>query len=84
MTAKLAVRVPEQFVARARHAVAQGRAASVSAYVADALQQKSNLDDLESMLEQMLAGNGGPLTDAETLAADKVLGVGNKTPRSAA
>jgi len=44
----------------AQRAVAEGRANSVSAYVADALEEKAKLDDLASLLDEMLAETGGP------------------------
>lgn len=72
--AKIAVSLPAELVERARRAVAEGRAPSVSAYVADAMEQKADLDDLAAMLEEMLAGTGGPLTAQETVEADRALG----------
>jgi Arc/MetJ-type ribon-helix-helix transcriptional regulator len=72
--AKIAVSLPAELVERARQAVAEGRAPSVSAYVADALEQKRKLDDLASLLDEMLAATGGPLTAEEAAAADRVLG----------
>ncbi|OFW17895.1 MAG: hypothetical protein A3H97_15790, partial [Acidobacteria bacterium RIFCSPLOWO2_02_FULL_65_29] len=56
-------------------AVREGRAASVSAYVASALEEKAKLDELAALLDQMLAESGGPLTSAERRAADRALGV---------
>lgn len=72
--AKIAVSLPTELVERAQQAVAQGRAPSVSAYVADALEQKTKLDDLASLLDEMLALTGGPLTAKETRQADRALG----------
>lgn len=72
--AKIAVSLPAELVARAQQAVADGRAPSVSAYVADALEQKSRLDDLAALLDEMLAATGGPLTPEEAAAADRMLG----------
>jgi len=46
----------------------------VSAYVARALEEQAKLDDLASMLEEMLAESGGPLTASERKAADEALG----------
>jgi len=71
---KIAVSLPADLVEDAQRAVAQGRAASVSAYVAEALEEKSKLDDLASLLEEMLAETGGPLTPAEEVEADRALG----------
>jgi len=76
MTAsKIAVSLPAPLVARARRAVRTGRARSVSAYVAAALEQKAQLDDLAELLGELLAETGGSLTRAERLAADEALGL---------
>ena len=73
--AKIAVTLPPALVTRAQDAVREGRASSISAYVAAALEEKAKLDDLKSMLDEMLAENGGPLTDRECAAADAALGI---------
>ena len=73
-TSKIAVSLPTELVAQARRAVSEGRASSVSAYVARALQEKAKLEDLASLLEEMLAQTGGPLTPVERKAADRALG----------
>jgi len=73
-TAKIAVSLPEELVAQARRAVGEGRARSVSAYVATALEQQAKLDDLASLLDEMLAETGGPLNARERRAADRALG----------
>jgi antitoxin ParD1/3/4 len=73
-TAKIAVSLPAELIEHARRAVAEGRAASVSAYVARALEEQSKLDDLASLLKEMLAETGGPLRAAERKAADQALG----------
>jgi len=72
---KIAVSLPGGLAERARMAVRQGRAASVSAYVASALAEKIKLDELSALLDEMLAESGGPLTPAERRAADRALGV---------
>jgi Arc/MetJ-type ribon-helix-helix transcriptional regulator len=72
---KLAISLPKSLVERARGAVREGRAKSVSGYIAYAIEETSKLDDLEAMLEDMLAESGGPTTAAERLAADEVLGI---------
>jgi Arc/MetJ-type ribon-helix-helix transcriptional regulator len=73
--AKIAVSLPAALAERARKAVRKGRATSVSAYVAAALEEKAKLDDLASLLDEMLAESGGPLTAAERRAADEALGI---------
>lgn len=74
MTSKIAVSLPDELVAQAKAAVATGRAASVSAYVAAAMREKAKLDDLQLLLNELLAETGGPLTDGERRSADAVLG----------
>lgn len=66
--------LPDHLVAQARRAVAEGHAASVSAYVAAALDEKAKLDDLAALLDELLAETGGPLTEKERSDADAVLG----------
>jgi hypothetical protein len=61
--------------------VRQGRAASVSAYVASALAEKAKLDELSALLDEMLAESGGPLSAAERRAANRALGVPSKPTR---
>ena len=72
---KIAVSLPKEAVARARRAVRQGRARSVSAYVASALIEQEKVDDLAALLDDMLAETGGPLSAAERLSADRELGL---------
>ncbi|HVV87892.1 MAG TPA: hypothetical protein VHE35_32855 [Kofleriaceae bacterium] len=71
--AKVAVTIPEALLRRARGAVKRGAARSLSAYVSAALAEKTTLDELERMLDGMLARTGGPLTAAEQRAADRAL-----------
>ena len=73
-TRKIAVSLPSELVDQAQRAVAEGRAASVSAYVARALREQAKLDDLASLLDEMLAETGGRLTASERKAADRSLG----------
>ena len=54
--------------------MANGLARSVSAYIAAALEEKTKLDDLASLRDDMLAETGGPLKALERKAADRALG----------
>lgn len=74
-TSKIAVSLPSELVDKARRAVARHRAESVSAYVASAVAEKAKLDELNELLQEMLAETGGPLTAAERRAADEALGL---------
>jgi Arc/MetJ-type ribon-helix-helix transcriptional regulator len=73
--AKIAGTLPPDLVARARRAVRKGEVESVSAYVAAALEEKAKLEDLASMLDDMLEETGGPLSERERRAADHALGL---------
>lgn len=73
-TQKIAITVPRETLAKARKAVRAGRAGSLSAYVSRALEQKTMLDDLDALLEELLAGTGGPMTPEERRRADARLG----------
>jgi metal-responsive CopG/Arc/MetJ family transcriptional regulator len=77
---KIAVSLPVELVAAARRAVRRHRAPSVSAYVADALREKVKLEDLQGLLDEMLAETGGPLTAKEQRDIDEKLGY-TKRPR---
>jgi len=79
--AKIAVTLPPALVTRAQDAVREGRAPSISAYVTSALEEKAKLDELEQMLDEMLAETGGPLTDAEQAAAGAALGIAQASKR---
>lgn len=72
--AKIAVTLPSDLVEAARAAVQAGRAPSVSAYVAGALEQRTKLDDLDALLTELLAETGGPLTDRERAEIDREAG----------
>jgi Arc/MetJ-type ribon-helix-helix transcriptional regulator len=74
MTRKIAVSLPDELVAATKRAVKEGRAASVSAYVAAALSRQVREDDLTALLADMRAEHGTP--SAEDYAwADEALGL---------
>lgn len=72
-TEKLAISIPAELLARARRSAKREHATSLSAYVAAALEQKSTMDDLAHLMDELLSSSGGPLTAAERKTADKVL-----------
>jgi Arc/MetJ-type ribon-helix-helix transcriptional regulator len=81
---KVAVSLPSQVAESARRAVRRGRARSVSAFIASAIEEKAKLGDLAALLDEMLAASGGPLTASERRAADRALGIpASKPPRKA-
>lgn len=65
---KIAVSLPEEQVLAARRAVADGRAASVSAYVAQALDQAEREHALAGLLADLDRELGEPGTDARAWA----------------
>jgi Arc/MetJ-type ribon-helix-helix transcriptional regulator len=74
MTTKIAVGLPDELVLAARAAVKEGRAASVSAYVAAALFDLTRREGLANLLADLDAELGPP--DSESLAfADRTLGL---------
>lgn len=46
----------------------------MSSYVAEALKQRTESDDLDHLLATMLAETGGPLTDEERAQIDREAG----------
>jgi Arc/MetJ-type ribon-helix-helix transcriptional regulator len=78
---KIAVSLPRHAAESARRAVREGRAESVSAFVAKAIEDKAQLDELAALLDEMLAESGGPLTPAEQRAAERALGIRASKPR---
>lgn len=72
MTAKIAVSLPDHLVAEARAAVTEGRAGSVSAYVADAMQEKSRRRTLAEVLDELDVELGAPGED-DVARADAAL-----------
>jgi Arc/MetJ-type ribon-helix-helix transcriptional regulator len=73
-SAKIAISLPQELLDDVRRLVAQGRAASVSAYVADALRERVTRDDLLALLDDLLEDTGGPITTAERVEIDAELG----------
>lgn len=61
MSMRITVSLPDDLVAAAQAAVASGRAASVSAYVAAALREQAEKESVAEVLSQWRA-EAGPLT----------------------
>ena len=70
---KVAVSLPRETFERAKRAVSSGRAASLSAYVTAALEQKATFDELSDLLDEMLAETGGPMTAVEEKRIDRLI-----------
>ncbi len=72
-TMKIVVSLPRETLRRAQRAVRRGRASSLSAYVADALEQRATLDELDELLTEMLGETGGPMTPSEQKRIDRLV-----------
>src|SRR6266511_2029256 len=68
MRRKNAVTVPEEYVAEAERAVHEGRSRSVSAYVSEALAQRSGRESLDDILDDWDRELGPPGPEAEAWA----------------
>ncbi|MGI8491717.1 MAG: toxin-antitoxin system antitoxin subunit [Acidimicrobiales bacterium] len=60
MTTKIAISLPDEVVSAARQAVNDGRASSVSAYIAATLAERQDYEDLARLLAEMAADAGAP------------------------
>ncbi|MDQ3717229.1 MAG: hypothetical protein M3381_14655 [Actinomycetota bacterium] len=74
MRMRVTVTVDEAAVRSAEAAVAAGRAPSVSAWVAAAMTDRANREQLANVLAEIRA-DLGPATDEETAWAQSVLGL---------
>ena len=68
MKRKIAVSLPEELVDHAEAAVRAGRAASVSAYVSEAMAAQARDDELIRVLDAMDREHGKPSKEAEAWA----------------
>ena len=57
---KIAITLPEEQVAAARRAVVEGRAASVSAYISQALARRNADEEMSETIAEIYAENGQP------------------------
>ena len=74
MKRKIAVSLPEELAEEAVAAVEAGRAASVSAYVSQAIAEKTRRDRLLDVLDELDRELGVP-SDADEAWARRVLGL---------
>jgi hypothetical protein len=71
---KIAITLPEEQVAAARRAVAEGRSPSVSAYISQALARRGADEDLADTVAEIYAETGDP-TAADRAWARQTLGL---------
>ena len=69
---KIAITLPEEQVAAARQAVAEGRAASVSAFISQALARRDADEELAETIAEVYAQSGQP-TEEDRLWARRCL-----------
>ena len=79
--AKITISLSDEVLRKARAAVRVGEASSVSAYIAAAVEEKRDRDDLKQMLLEMAQESGGPLTRAERAQARRDLGLAARRRR---
>lgn len=72
-TAKVAVSIPKEVLARAKAEVATGRAKNLSALVSETLDERLRRDELGAILEAMEAEHG-PVSKSARAWAKRVLG----------
>ncbi|HEU4615615.1 MAG TPA: hypothetical protein VFS15_26150 [Kofleriaceae bacterium] len=72
---KIAISLPSRAAEGVRRAVREGKAASVSAYIAEAVEEKRKRETLADLLGEMLDETGGPPTTEERRWARKRLGL---------
>jgi antitoxin ParD1/3/4 len=68
MTTKIAVSLPDELIDQARQAVAEGRASSVSGYIADSVRQRERRDSLTELLDDLDRELGPPGPEAQEWA----------------
>lgn len=76
MTTKIAVSLPDELVAAAKAEVADGRAASVSALVAEALTERVRRASLADLVADMIAEDGEPTAQDYAWADAALRGAG--------
>lgn len=74
MTRKIAVSLPDHLVEAARRAVDEGRAASVSAYVAQAIEAFEAGPSFRDLADEVFASSGGPPSSDELRRVRRALG----------
>ncbi len=68
MTTNLAVSLPDELLVAARQAVGEGRAASVSAFVAEAIEEHGSYEQVAVLLSEMAAEAGSATEEARRWA----------------
>jgi len=72
--AKIAISLPKETLKKARGEVRR-RKTTMSAYIAELLDERVVDRDLQEMIDEMLAETGGPPTAEEERQAEEILGL---------
>lgn len=78
--ARITITIDREFLEAAEKAVAEGRAKSVSAWIAEALEQTLKRETLADLAADLRAEIGRPATEEEDAWARKALGLSSSTP----
>jgi Arc/MetJ-type ribon-helix-helix transcriptional regulator len=74
MTTKIAISLPDEVLEAARRAVSDGRASSLSGYIAATLAERQDYEDLAALLADMAEETGRP-SEEDRLWARRALGL---------
>ena len=74
--AKIAITISEELLAGIKAAVADGEAASVSAYISDAVQRRQGKRGLELLVETLKAEHGEPTAEDYAWADEQLQRMG--------
>jgi hypothetical protein len=77
-TRKVAVSVPEETLKRAKVHARALKSRGLSAYMSEALAEKTMNDDLALLFREILSESGGRATKQEADKADRILGIKKK------
>lgn len=78
--AKIAITIPEDLLIEVKAAVARGEAASVSAYISDAVAMRGAKSGLRAYLDALIEKHGEPPQEAYEWADDQLRRMGITPP----
>lgn len=82
--AKIAITVSRETLARAKKAVKEGRASSVSAFFEEAVRKRYSREETIAFLDDILEESGGPATADEKREAARIVGLARRKKRGRA
>lgn len=78
--AKIAITIPDHLLAEVKEAVARGEAASVSAYISDAVAMRGGKSGLRAYLDALIQEHGEPPAEAYEWADEQLRRMGVDPP----